>query len=50
MASPLMERHGDRIAGVLACYDRVVVAGNLVGSAFDTNAALNRCEPRIVFR
>jgi len=29
MASALVERHGDRIAGVLSCYDRVVVTGTL---------------------
>jgi hypothetical protein len=29
MASPLIERYGDRIAGVLSCYDRVVVTGTL---------------------
>jgi hypothetical protein len=29
MASPLVERHGDRIAGVLSCYDRLVVTGTL---------------------
>jgi hypothetical protein len=29
MASALMERYDDRIAGVLSCYDRVVVTGTL---------------------
>jgi hypothetical protein len=29
MASALVERYGDRIAGVLSCYDRVVVTGTL---------------------
>jgi hypothetical protein len=29
MASTLMERYDDRIAGVLSCYDRVVVTGTL---------------------
>ena len=29
MASALVERYDDRIAGVLSCYDRVVVAGAL---------------------
>jgi hypothetical protein len=29
MASELVERYGDRIAGVLSCYDRVVVTGTL---------------------
>ena len=29
MASTLVERYGDRIAGVLSCYDRVVVTGTL---------------------
>ncbi len=29
MASPLVERYDDRIAGVLSCYDRVVVTGTL---------------------
>jgi hypothetical protein len=29
MASALVERYDDRIAGVLSCYDRVVVTGTL---------------------
>jgi len=29
MASALVERYGDRISGVLSCYDRVVVTGTL---------------------
>ena len=29
MASTLTERYEDRIAGVLSCYDRVVVTGTL---------------------
>ena len=29
MASPLIDRYDDRIAGVLSCYDRVVVTGTL---------------------
>ena len=29
MVSPLIERYDDRIAGVLSCYDRVVVTGTL---------------------
>jgi hypothetical protein len=29
MGSPLVERYDDRIAGVLSCYDRVVVTGTL---------------------
>ena len=29
MASTLVERYDDRIAGVLSCYDRVVVTGTL---------------------
>ena len=27
MSQSLMEGHGDRIAGVLSCYDRAVVTG-----------------------
>jgi hypothetical protein len=29
MSQPLMERYDDRIAGVLSCYDRVVITGTL---------------------
>jgi hypothetical protein len=29
MTSALIERYGDRIAGVLSCYDRIVVTGTL---------------------
>ena len=29
MTGSLVERYGDRIAGVLSCYDRVVVTGTL---------------------
>jgi hypothetical protein len=34
MASALVERYDDRIAGVLSCYDRVVVTGTLGVSDF----------------
>jgi hypothetical protein len=30
MARALIERYDDRIAGVLSCYDRVVVTGDVV--------------------
>ena len=29
MSQSLMERYDDRIAGVLSCYDRVVITGTL---------------------
>jgi hypothetical protein len=29
MGSALLERYDDRIAGVLSCYDRVVITGTL---------------------
>jgi hypothetical protein len=29
MSSALLERYDDRIAGVLSCYDRVIVTGTL---------------------
>ncbi len=29
MASALVERYGERISGVLSCYDRIVVIGTL---------------------
>ena len=31
MNAPLLERYRDRIAGVLTCYDRVVITGTLPG-------------------
>jgi hypothetical protein len=32
MNAPLLERYGDRIAGVLTCYDRMVITGTLPGA------------------
>ena len=32
MNAPLVERYRDRIAGVLTCYDRVVITGTLPGA------------------
>lgn len=32
MSTPLLERYGDRIGGVLTCYDRVVITGTLPGA------------------
>ena len=32
MNTPLFERYADRIAGVLTCYDRIVMTGTLPGA------------------
>ena len=32
MNAPLLERYAERIAGVLTCYDRIVIAGTLPGA------------------
>ena len=32
MNAPLVERYRERIAGVLTCYDRAVIAGTLPGA------------------
>ena len=40
----LLERHADRIAGVLSCYDRIIIQGTLIYSLDtlrDTLAASN---------
>jgi hypothetical protein len=37
MTGSLMERYDDRIAGVLSCYDRVVVTGTLPTVCEDAN-------------
>ena len=34
MNAPILERYRDRIAGVLSCYDRVVITGTLPGICF----------------
>ena len=34
MNAPLLERYGDRIAGVLTCYDRMVITGTLPGPCY----------------
>ncbi len=34
MSSALLERYDDRIAGVLSCYDRVVITGTLPGVCY----------------
>ena len=34
MTAPILERYRDRIAGVLSCYDRVVITGTLPGICF----------------
>ena len=43
MSTPLLERYGDRIGGVLTCYDRVVITGTLPGAchAAGTTSFLN---------
>lgn len=34
MNAPLLERYRDRIAGVLTCYDRIVITGTLPGACY----------------
>ena len=34
MNVPLLERYCDRIAGILTCYDRVVITGTLPGACY----------------
>ena len=34
MSQSLTERYDDRIAGVLSCYDRVVITGTLPGVCY----------------
>lgn len=34
MSQSLTERYGDRIAGVLSCYDRIVITGTLPGVCY----------------
>lgn len=34
MNTPLLERYRDRIAGVLTCYDRIVITGTLPGACY----------------
>ena len=34
MNAPLLERYRDRIAGVLTCYDRMVMTGTLPGACY----------------
>ncbi|MGH8569887.1 MAG: MarR family transcriptional regulator, partial [Gammaproteobacteria bacterium] len=34
MAPLLTERYADRLAGVLSCYDRIVITGTLPGACF----------------
>ena len=34
MNAPLLERYRDRIAGVLTCYDRIVITGTIPGACF----------------
>jgi hypothetical protein len=34
MAEGIVERHYDRIAGVLSCYDRIIITGTLPGISY----------------
>ena len=49
MNAPLVERYRDRIAGVLTCYDRVVITGTLPGAchAAEMTSFLNAQHIRI---
>src|SRR6516165_8213023 len=49
MSQSLVERYGERIAGVLCCYDRVVITGTLPGVCYAEGMTrfLNACGIRI---
>jgi len=34
LRQPLTERYRERLAGVLSCYDRIIVTGTLPGSCY----------------
>jgi hypothetical protein len=34
LRQPLTERYRERLAGVLSCYDRIIVAGTLPGACY----------------
>ena len=34
MRQPLTERYRERLAGVLSCYDRIIVTGTLPGACY----------------
>ena len=34
MSQPLTERYRERLAGVLSCYDRIIVTGTLPGACY----------------
>jgi hypothetical protein len=34
MNTSLTKRYGDRLAGVLSCYDRIVITGTLPGACY----------------
>ncbi|MGB9645543.1 MAG: hypothetical protein WCB44_10535 [Stellaceae bacterium] len=36
MSQPLTERYRERLAGVLSCYDRIIVTGTLPGACYAT--------------
>ena len=36
MRQPLTERYRERLAGVLSCYDRVIITGTLPGACYAT--------------
>ena len=49
MSQSLVERYGGQIAGVLSCYDRVVITGTLPGLCYADGMTrfLNACGTRI---
>ena len=49
MSQSLVERYGGQIAGVLSCYDRVVITGTLPGVCYADGMTrfLNACGIRI---
>ena len=50
MASALVERYDDRIAGVLSCYDRVVITGTLPGGVLrGRDDAVPQCQGIRIF-
>ena len=40
MRQPLTERYRERLAGVLSCYDRIIVTGTLPGACYAINGLM----------
>jgi hypothetical protein len=40
LRQPLTERYRERLAGVLSCYDRIIVTGTLPGACYAINGLM----------